>query len=242
MAPSKTHDGYVVKMTGDGLHAAFATASDAVAAAIAAQRALGAEAWDATGPLRARMGVHTGDALHRDGDYFGTALNRAPRLMSVGHGGQILVSHATEQLVRDMLPTGCELVELGEHRLRDLGRAELLFQVVHPDLPHDFARLRTVDSFPGNLPVRSSSFVGRERELERIGKALEGSPVVTLTGVGGVGKTRLALQVAAEVLLRFRDGAWLCELATVRDPDDVVDAVAGVFRVQAHPGSAWRNR
>jgi predicted ATPase len=181
------------------------------------------------------MGLHTGQAEMRDGDYYGSAVNRAARVAAAAHGGQILVSHATEQLVRDTLPTDCELVELGEHRLRDLGRPEVLFQVVHPDLPRDFARLRTVDAFPGNLPVRASSFVGRDRDLTRVAKALQGSPVVTLTGVGGVGKTRLALQAAADVLPRFPDGAWLCELAAVRDPDGVVDAVAGVFRVTARP-------
>jgi predicted ATPase len=158
------------------------------------------------------------------------------RLMSVGRGGQVLVSSATEGLVRDRLPEGCELVSLGEHRLRDLGRAEVVFQVVHRDLQREFAALRTVDAFPGNLPVQVSSFVGRDEDLVRVADALDRSPVVTLTGVGGVGKTRLAYQVAADVLPRFPDGAWLCELAAVRDPAAVVDAVAAVFRVTARPG------
>jgi predicted ATPase/class 3 adenylate cyclase len=232
----EAHRGQVVKTTGDGFHAAFATSLDAVSAALTAQRTLEAEAWEKTGPLRVRMGVHTGEAQHRDGDYYGTALNRAARLMSVGHGGQVLVSSTTEGLVRDQLPDGCELVSLGAHQLRDLGRAEALFQLVHPDLPRDFAALRTVDAFPGNLPAQASSFVGRERDLVRVADALAASPVITLTGVGGVGKTRLALQVAAEVLPRFRDGAWMCELAAVRDHAGVVDAVAAVFRVTARPG------
>jgi predicted ATPase/class 3 adenylate cyclase len=231
------HDGVVVKSTGDGVHAAFADSAAAVTAAVAAQLALVSEPWAGTGPLLVRMGVHTGRAEERGGDYFGTVLNRAARLMSVANGGQILVSLATEELVRDAMPMGCGFVDLGEHRLRDLGRPERVFQVVHPELPQEFARLRTLDAFPGNLPLQASSFVGREEELERVTDALSAAAVVTLTGVGGVGKTRLASQVAADVLPRFRDGAWLCELQVVRDPAAVVDAVAGVFRVNAHPGS-----
>ena len=126
--------GHVVKTTGDGFYAAFSTAHDAVDAAIAAQRSLGSEAWGATGPLRVRMGVHTGEVQHRDGDYFGTAVNRAARLMAVAHGGQLLVSHATERLLGDMVGGSFELMDLGEHRLRDLAQASRVFQVVAPDL------------------------------------------------------------------------------------------------------------
>jgi predicted ATPase/class 3 adenylate cyclase len=230
-------DGHVVKSTGDGIHAVFADAAGAVKAAVAAQLALVSESWGSTGPLRVRMGVHTGRAEQRGGDYFGTALNRAARLMSVAHGGQIVVSLATEELVRDVISEECGFVDLGEHRLRDLGRPERIFQVVHSGLRREFAMLRTLDAFPGNLPLQSNSFIGRGEDLERVREALAVSPVVTLTGVGGVGKTRLALQAAAEVLPRFRDGAWLCELQVVRDPGAVVDAVAGVFRVSARPGS-----
>src|SRR5262249_11725857 len=197
------HHGVVVKSTGDGAHAAFADAAAAVMAAVGAQLALVSEVWEATGPLRVRMGVHSGRAEQRGGDYFGTALNRAARLMSVANGGQIVVSLATEELVRDALPAECGFVDLGEHRLRDLGRPERVFHVVHPNLRREFGRLQTLDAFPGNLPLQASSFVGREEELERVSEALEASPVVTLTGVGGVGKTRLALQVAADVLPRF---------------------------------------
>ena len=142
---------------------------------------------------------------------------------------------ATQALVCDALPEGCSLVELGEHRLRDLGRPERLYQVIHPDLQREFGPLRTLDAYPGNLPLQMSSLVGREDDLDRVAEALAASPLVTLTGVGGVGKTRRALQVAAEVLPRFRDGAWLCELQMVRDPAGVVGAVAAVFRVTARP-------
>ena len=181
------------------------------------------------------MGIHTGEAEVRDGDYYDSAVNRAARLMAVAHGGQVIVSLATAELLHDAMPENCGFVDLGEHRLRDLGRPERLFQLVHPDLDRDFGPLRTLDAFPGNLPLQASSFVGRDVELVRVADALVGSRVVTLTGVGGVGKTRLALQAAGQVLPQFRDGAWLCELASIRDPGGVVDAVAAVFRVSARP-------
>jgi predicted ATPase/class 3 adenylate cyclase len=232
----EAHGGYVVKTTGDGVLAAFATASDALAAAIAGQLALAGANWGATGPLRVRMGVHTGESVHQDGDYHGPALNRTARLMSAGHGGQVLVSTATAALVRDGLAEGAELVALGEHRLRDLGRPEGLYQLTHPGLARDFPALRTLDSYPGNLPLQVSSFIGRDREVSRAIGALQEARLVTLTGVGGVGKTRLALQVAAAVLPGFRDGAWLVELAPVRDPGGIPGAIAAVFGVAARAG------
>ena len=214
----EAHGGHVVKTTGDGFHAAFATARDALDAAVAAQLALTAEPWASTGRLRARMGVHTGEAQRREGDYYGTALNRAARIMSAGHGDQIVLSRATEELVGEALPGGCALIDLGEHRLRDLGRPEALFQLAHPDLRRDFAPLRSLDAFPGNLPLQVSSFIGREEDVSRVVGALDEARIVTLTGVGGVGKTRLALQSAAEVLPQFRDGAWVAELASADRP------------------------
>jgi predicted ATPase/class 3 adenylate cyclase len=229
----ESHGGHVVKTTGDGFHAAFATARDAVDAALSAQQALGGEPPVQGVTVKVRMGVHTGEARVRDGDYYGSALNRAARLMAVGHGGQIVCSQATADLAREALAEGIALVDLGEHRLRDLSQPERVFQVNAPGLMGTFAPLRTLDAFPGNLPMQMSSFVGRERELARVVKALDDARVVTLTGVGGVGKTRLALQVAADVLPRFREGAWLVELAPVRDPDGVVEAFAAVFGVSA---------
>jgi predicted ATPase/class 3 adenylate cyclase len=234
----ESHSGYVVKSTGDGFHAAFATAQDAVSAAVLAQRALGDEKWRETDPLRVRMGVHSGSAEQRDGDYFGPALNRAARLMGVAHGGQVVVSQAAADLARDALDDDVQLTDLGEHRLRDLSRPERVYQVNAPGLQREFASLTSVDAFPGNLPLQVSSFVGRDRELGRIADALDEARVVTLTGVGGVGKTRLACQVAADVLPRFREGAWLCELAAVRDPDGVLDAFAAVFGVTARAGQS----
>jgi predicted ATPase/class 3 adenylate cyclase len=228
--------GWVVKGTGDGLHAVFATAEAALAAAVAGQLALSREGWGATGPLRVRMGLHTGTAERRGGDFFGPVLNRAARLMGVAHPGQVLCSQATADLVRDSLAPSLALVDLGEHRLRDLSRPERVFQVQAPGLRGEFGPLASLDAFPGNLPLQVSSFVGRERELARAMSALAESRVVTLTGIGGVGKTRLACQVAGEVLPSFRDGAWLCELAPVRDPAGVVDAVAAVFEVAPRSG------
>ena len=225
--------GYLVKTTGDGIHAAFATADTAVLAAIEAQRALAAEEWGPTGPLRVRMGIHTGGAELRDGDYFGPALNRAARLMSAAHGGQIVVSLATEELVRD---GEVELVDLGEHALRDLARPERVFQVAHVGLQREFSRLASLDAFAGNLPVQVTSFVGRDDDVARIIGMLDDTSLATLIGTGGVGKTRLAVQVAAEVLPRFGDGAWFCELATVDDSDAMAQVVATTLGCRQHPG------
>src|SRR5262249_1827624 len=150
----ESHGGHVVKRTGDGLHAVFATADAAVASAVAGQRWLGAEPWGPIRELRGRMGLHTGVAELRGGDYYGPAANRAARVMAVAHPGQVLCSQATADLVRDSLPPSVGLVELGRHRLRDLARPEVLFQVAHPDLPTGFPPLRALVAYPGNLPVQ----------------------------------------------------------------------------------------
>jgi predicted ATPase/class 3 adenylate cyclase len=235
-AAIEAHDGRVVKTTGDGVHAVFASVRDALSAAVEAQFALGAEVWEKTGPLRVRMGVHTGEGEQRDGDYYGPALNRAARIMSAGHGGQVLCSRPTADLAGDALPEGCSLVDLGEHRLRDLSRPEVVFQIVHPELTRDFPRLRSLDAFPGNLLVQMTTFVGRDDDVVAIANALAESRLVTLTGVGGVGKTRLALQVAAGLLPRFADGVWLCELAATNDPDLLAQVVVAALGVQSRPG------
>ena len=229
----EARDGQVLKATGDGVVAIFGRAGDALDAAVAAQRVLAAEPWDTTGPLRVRMGLHTGEAQRRGDDYFGPVLNRAARIMSAGHGGQILCSAATSALVPDALPEGVGLQDLGEHQLRDLDRPETIFQVTHSDLVASFASLRGIDQRAGRLPTPASSFVGRAREAAQVARSLEEARVVTLTGVGGVGKTRLALHVAREVANRFRDDVWWCELAPVRDHAGVADAVATLFSVTA---------
>ncbi len=228
--------GVVVKTTGDGLHAAFAVAADAVAAAADAQQVLLDEAWALPEPLRVRMGLHTGRAEIRTGDYYGPAVNRAARVSAAAHGGQVVVSHATEELVRDDLPAGAALTDLGEHRLRDLARPERVYQVDAPGLRSDFPPLRSIDAYPTNLPLQLSSFVGREREIATIAKELYDARLVTLTGVGGVGKTRLSIQVAAEVLPHYRDGVWLCELAAATDPDSLAQVVASTLGVAQRPG------
>jgi predicted ATPase/class 3 adenylate cyclase len=228
--------GHVFSTSGDGLAAAFSRAGDALAAAIDAQTALGAEPWPQATPLRVRMALHSGEAEERDGDYFGPALNRAARLAAVGHGGQVLSSQVTADLVRDALPDGVGLRDVGEHQLRDLTNRVHVFQVVHPELRAEFPPLRSLDSVPGNLPRQMTSFVGRDREVQRLGALVCERPLVTLTGVGGVGKTRLAVQVAAEVAARFVDGAWLCELAPVADPGAVWEALAATLGVAPAPG------
>jgi predicted ATPase/class 3 adenylate cyclase/tetratricopeptide (TPR) repeat protein len=232
------HGGQVVKGRGDGVHAVFATADGAIGAAIDAQAAMGAESWAVSEPLRVRIGIHSGAAELRGGDYFGSAVNRAARLEAVANGGQIVCSQATADLVRDSLPASVEVVDLGEHTLRDLTRPEQIFMVVHPGLRREFPPLRSIGRVPGNLPVQVTSFLGREADSARIGAVMDQARVVTLTGVGGVGKTRLALHVAeqASASLRYPDGCWLCELAPVRDPELVPDAVIGALGAQPRPG------
>lgn len=229
--------GVVVKTTGDGLHGVFTTTRAALDAALAAQRSLGAEPWAIPGGLRVRMGLHTGDAVARDGDYYGPATNRAARVMSSAHGGQVVVSHATEEILRDALPDELALVDLGEHRLPDLARPERIFQVVTPDLTREFPPLRALDAVPGNLPGQLTSFVGRAVEREAIADALLASRLVTVTGVGGVGKSRIAIQVALDIASRFPDGAWLCELAAAQDEEELGQVVAATLGVLARPAT-----
>jgi predicted ATPase/class 3 adenylate cyclase/tetratricopeptide (TPR) repeat protein len=224
-------EGTVVKETGDGIMAAFPSATAALDAAIAGQRALLGEPWPDTCPIRVRMGLHSGDAQTRATDYFGRAVNRAARIMAAGHGGQILISASTAALIGEHLPNGADLEDLGEHRLKDLDRAERLLQVVHPNLPRDFPPLTTLNRRPNNLPIQASGFVGRERELEDIrGRLLDDNVrLLTLTGPGGTGKTRLALRAAAEQVDRFPDGVFLVDLVAATDSDDVVALVAAAI-------------
>ena len=215
------HGGWLFKHTGDGVCAAFSSASGAINAAVAAQGGL---------DLPVRMGIATGEVEQRDEDYFGPALNRAARVMAVGHGRQILVSGSTAGLV-----SGFDLWDLGEHRLRDLSGVVQLFQVRGGGLVKEFPRLRTVDAVPGNLPMQTTSFVGRHVEVDELVGLVRTHRLVTLTGVGGVGKTRLAVQVAAELVPDFDDGVWLVELAGVSDPAAVPDAVAAALGLTPQP-------
>jgi hypothetical protein len=177
------------------------------------------------------MGIATGEAELRDGDYFGTVLNRAARVMAAGHGGQILLADSTVGLL-----SGVGLVDLGSRRLRDLPNAITLFQVRAPGLSEDFPHLRTLDPSPGNLRPQTTSLIGREAELTDIVAAVRAHRLVTLTGVGGVGKTRLAMEVAAQLASEFPDGVWVFELAAVVDPAAVPDAVAAVLGITQQPG------
>jgi predicted ATPase/class 3 adenylate cyclase len=230
------HRGYLVKSTGDGSLAAFADAHDALRAAATAQLELAATDWNVTGPLLVRMAVHTGSATERNGDYFGPVLNRAARLLAIGHGGQVLVSNATASIAGDVLDDGARLIALGEHRLRDLSRPELVFQLVVPGLIREFPAPRSLDTVRTNLPERLTSFVGRDRELRDLGKLLQTHRLVTVTGVGGVGKTRLALHLAADASSRYIDGTWVCELAAVEDEDSMVEVLAATMGVAARSG------
>ena len=226
---------------GDSFFAVFASAVSAVEAAGACQLRLGTEAWPASAALRVRMGLHTGDAQVQQGDYVDHApINRCARVKAAAHGGQVLVTKTTHDLVGGRLGGGFGLKRLGEFRLRDLAEPELIYQLTHAGLPADFPPLVTLAERTGNLPLPVSSFIGRARELEQTAAALGQARVVTLTGPGGVGKTRLALQAAAQVAPRFGDGAWLCELAPIRDPAGVDDAVAAVFSVTARAGQSTR--
>jgi predicted ATPase/class 3 adenylate cyclase len=228
------HHGTLVKSRGEGdsLFAVFARASDAVAAACALQRAVCAERWSTPTPLRLRMALHTGEAELRQDDYYGAAVNRCVRLRAVGHGGQILLSLATKELVRATLPAGASLRDLGAHHLRDLARPERVFQLLHPELPAQFPPLRSLSNLPNNLPIPLTSFIGRERELKAIKGLLATTRLLTLTGVGGCGKTRLSLHVGADLLEEYPDGVWLVELAPVTDPTLVPQAVASAIGVR----------
>jgi predicted ATPase/class 3 adenylate cyclase len=220
--------GRVVKTTGDGLMAVFGSAAEAVRACLAAQRGLVVEPWPETGVLRVRMGLHSGEAQPRGDDYFGPAVIRGARIMAVGHGGQVLLSASSAALVADELPEGAALVDLGAHRLKDLGRPEELFQLVHPGLPHDFPPLATPDRRPNNLPTQASTFIGRDTELREIRASIERESVrlLTLTGPGGTGKTRLALRVAADEIDRYDQGVFFIDLSAIRDTQAVLASIA----------------
>jgi predicted ATPase/class 3 adenylate cyclase len=228
--------GSVFARMGDGMAAAFGTAKDAISAADAIRGALADEPWDTPRPLRARIGLHTDEGVVVNDNYASQPVNRCSRLMTAAHGGQIVLSGATEVLIRGQLPEGMGLIGLGEHRLRDLGHPVKIFQLIREGNREDFPPLRTLESFPGNLPAQVSSFIGRQAEVERAAAALTDWRVVTITGFGGVGKTRLAIQVAADLLPRYREGAWLVELAPVRGPTDVVEAVAAAFHLTGRGG------
>ncbi len=237
------HGGVHFKTVGDALQAAFPTTRQALAAAIAGQRALQAEDWSAVGGLPVRMALHAGEATPDErGDYLAAPLNRLARLLATGHGGQVLVSQAVQQLARDALPAGATLDDLGEHRLRDLLDPEHVFQVRHPDLPDRFPGLRSLDARHHNLPRQPTPFFGREREVREVVDLMQSGTIqlLTLTGPGGTGKTRLAIQVASELVDHFPDGVFLVELAPLADPGLLPAAIAGVLGLREEAGQSPR--
>ena len=235
----EANGGYIFKTIGDAFCAAFPTAPQALQAALDAQRALAAEQWpEMTGPVQARMALHTGSAEERGGDYFGPPVNRVARLLSAGHGGQTLLSEISSGLVRDVLSPGVTLRDMGEHRLKDLAQTEQIFQVLGPGLPSEFAPLKTLDNHPNNLPLQLTPFIGREKEVETVTERLLRPEVrlLTLTGPGGTGKTRLALQAAAELAEEFEQGVFFVDLAPITDPGLVGSEIAQALGVQEAPG------
>jgi len=226
------HGGFVFKTVGDAFCAAFPTAHDALEEALTAQRTLFSEAWgEETGALRARMALHTGAAHERDKDYFGPSVNRVARLLSAAHGGQILLSSSAQELVRHRLPPRTHLADLGERHLKDLSGPERIFQLTAPDLPSEFPPLRTLESYPNNLPLQATPLIGREREVEAVCARLR-SPdtrLLTLVGPGGAGKTRVGVQVAAELVDDFPDGVFFVPLAAIKDPSLVDPTIARVL-------------
>jgi predicted ATPase/class 3 adenylate cyclase len=222
---------------GDSVVAVFTRASDALVTALDVQRAFHSEGWPEGASLRLRIALHTAEAQLRDeGNYFGQAVNRCARLRAVAHGGQVVLSRTARDLALDRLPEYAELTDLGVHRLRDLGRPEHVFGLVHPDLPAEFGPLRSLDTLPNNLPGELTSFVGRRAELTQIGEPLQRARLLTLTGAGGCGKTRLALQAAADAMDRHPDGVWWVELARLPDATLLPAALLAALRLREVPG------
>jgi predicted ATPase/class 3 adenylate cyclase len=239
------HGGIVVKHRGEGdsVFAVFAHPPDAVVAACNLQRTLHREQWALPEPLLVRMALHTGKAEQRAGDYFGLTVNRCARLRAIAHGGQTLLSAATATLVVDSLPDGVRLRDLGRHRLRDLTQPEQVLQLLHPDLPETFPPVRSLDRHAHNLPEQTTPFVGRERELTAVRALLmrDDLRLLNLTGPGGIGKTRLSLQVAADLVDHFEDGVFFVDLSLVSDPGLVVPSVAQAVGVRESPGRSLRD-
>ena len=222
---------------GDSVVAVFTQASNALAAALDVQRAFAEEPWPADHPVRIRMALHTGEtALRDEGNYFGPTVIRCARIRAVGHGGQILLSDATRDLVVDHMPAGASLRDPGDHRLKDLGRPERVWQLVHAELPNGFPALSSIDRYRTNVPSQLSSFIGREQELVALDDLLDGHRLVSIVGAGGCGKTRLALHAAADRIDKHPRGVWFIELGPITNPDDITYAVARVLGLREEYG------
>lgn len=227
-----SHHGRIVKTTGDGIHAAFASPADAIYSAIEGQKRMQSEEWGETGPLLVRMGIHIGDSQFREGDYYGSTLNRAARIMSIGHGGQILLSAAVHELLKNNLHATFQMLDLGEHWLKGLKQPEKIYQILHPDLPAKFPPLSSFISIPNNLPLQTTEFIGREQEIKTLIQRFSGTRLLTLTGPGGMGKTRLALQTAAGLLDKYMDGVFFVDLTLLNDVTLVPSSIAEELNVK----------
>ena len=232
--------GLEIGIQGDAFLLAFSRARDAVVAAVAGQRAILGHSWPEGAAPHVRMGLHTGEPGRVADEYVGLDVHRAARICAAGHGGQILLSLTTSALIEGSLPPGIGLRGLGSHRLRDLQQPEQISQVLHADLPGDFPPLRSLDVFPNNLPRQLTSFIGREREIAEVKRLLSTTSLLMLTGSGGCGKTRLALQVAADLVDAYPDGVWLAELAALEDPGFLLHTVASALSLREVPGRELR--
>ncbi len=230
------HGGREIDTQGDAFFVAFARAGEAVRGALAIQRAIATHRWPPQTPLQVRIGLHTGAPLIEGGAYVGVDVHRASRICAAGHGGQVLLSQATRGLIADALPAGVQVQDLGEHQLRDLRRPERIFQLLYPQLPPGLPPLRSLGVQPHNLPVQLTSFIGREQEIADVKVLLAKTHLLTLTGPGGCGKTRLAAQAALQALPAYPDGVWLVELAALTDPALVPSAIAAAVGVREHTG------
>lgn len=245
----ESNNGHIIKTTGDGIHAVFSTAKDAIQASLEGQREFQTSEFFSKHPgegkgsevsIRVRMGLHTGEAELRDGDYYGGVLNRAARIMSIGHGGQILISETTLRVVQEHLQDDISTLDLGQHYLKGLNRPEHIYQLNRPDLQQGFPALNSQTYATNNLPTQLTSFVGRERELAEAKSRLDGARLLTLIGPGGTGKTRLSIQLGSQLLPDFGDGVWLVEFAPISDPSLIVQTIASTFDIGEAPGSSLK--
>jgi len=226
--------GWVFKTVGDAFCAAFHTAMDCINCVIEIQIAINSEKWDLPEQIKVRMSIHTGEAIERNNDYYGPALNRVARLEALAYGGQVLISLVTAELVRDMLPEPAGLEFMGNHRLKDLTRPEGVYQLTHPEIPAEFPPIKSLDSHPHNLPVQPDLIIGRKKEIEFLqGEILSSkSRVVSITGTGGMGKTRTSLQTAAEVIERFKNGVFFIDLTLITDASGFYPLILSTFSIK----------